>query len=104
YSYLQRLDATLTRIVDSLESRDSTTRVWIVSDHGNAGGFVEGEREQYLTPVSMRDAATRAGLTMRDSGTVTGQDEVAIVTIALASMINAYFPDLSKRRAFAVEA
>lgn len=104
YSYLRRLDSTLARVIDSLQAIDSTTQVWMVSDHGNAGGFPEGERESYLSPVSMRRAAQRAGLVFRDSGSVTAPNEVAIVTIALSSMINAYFPDLSQRRAFAVEA
>lgn len=104
YSYLTRLDATLARIVDSVQTVDSSTRVWMISDHGNSGGFEEGQTEDYLKPVSLSAAAKRAGLGIADSGTVTDSGSVAVVTIALASMINTYFPDLSRRRAFAHEA
>ncbi|MBL0173121.1 MAG: hypothetical protein IPP90_21020 [Gemmatimonadaceae bacterium] len=34
----------------------------------------------------------------RDTGTVLDSNDVSVVTIALASMVNLYFPDLSKRR------
>ncbi len=104
FPYLHQLDSVLSRITDSLMARDSLTEIWMVSDHGNSGGFKEGDNEYYLKPVSLEAAAKRAGLNFRDSGTVTDSNSVAVVTIALASMINSYFPDLSRRRSFANEA
>ncbi len=104
HPFLERLDAALTRALDALAARGIAPEVWLVSDHGNAGAFAEGEPESYLAPVSLDGAIARAGLVRRDTGTVTAPDEVAVVTIALASMVNVYFPDLARRRRFAEEA
>lgn len=101
--FLGDLDAMLERVMTTLESRGPPVDLWVVSDHGNVGAFAEGEAESYLTPVSMNAAIARAGLTRRDTGTVLDSNSVSVVTIALASMVNMYFPDLSRRRAFATE-
>jgi hypothetical protein len=103
YPFLVKVDAMIERVISTMESRGGPLEVWMVSDHGNTGGFAEGGAEQYLTPVSMNAAIKRAGLTRRDTGTVLGANDVADVTIALASMVDMYFPDLSKRRRFADE-
>lgn len=104
HPFLVQFDRMVTRVLDTLAARGVQPEVWLVSDHGNAGAFAEGDAESYLTPVSLDSAITRAGLVRRDTGTVTGANEVAVVTIALASMVNTYFPDLSRRRRFALEA
>ena len=103
HAFLGQLDAMIERVVSTLDARGDSVDVWMVSDHGNAGAFAEGQPESYLTPVSMDAAIRRTGLVRRDTGTVRDSNEVAIVTIALASMVNAYFPDLSRRRGFADE-
>jgi hypothetical protein len=103
FDFFVQLDAMIERVVSTLEARDGPVEVWMVSDHGNAGAFAEGHEESYLTPVSMNAAIARAGLVRQDTGTVSAANNVSVVTIALASMVNLYFPDLSKRRAFANE-
>ncbi len=104
HPFLVQIDSMLTRVLATLHSRGVQPELWLVSDHGNAGAFAEGEQESYLAPVSMDAAIERAGLVRRDTGTVTAPDEVAVVTIALASMVNMYFPELSHRRRVATEA
>lgn len=104
HPFLVQIDSMLTRVLTTLKARGVEPDIWLVSDHGNAGAFREGETESYLTPVSMDAAIDRAGLQRRDTGTVTAANEVAVVTIALASMINMYFPELSHRRRVATEA
>ncbi len=102
YPYLRRLDAMMTRVIDSLERRGGApVQHVIVSDHGNAGRFAEGATESYLTPVSLTRAFRAAKLVRRDTGALTAPNQAAVVTIALASMVNVYFADLSRRRAFA---
>jgi hypothetical protein len=103
HPFLEQLDGLITRVLAALAARDVHPEVWLVSDHGNAGAFVEGAAESYLTPVSLDGAIARAGLVRRDTGTVVAPDDVAVVTIALASMVNTWFPDLSRRRRFAEE-
>lgn len=104
YAFLVDLDAMIERVSTTLEARGGgPVDIWMVSDHGNVGGFREGSTESYVTPVSMNAAIARAGLVRRDSGTVRDSNEVSVVTIALASMVNMYFPDLSRRRRFADE-
>lgn len=103
YDFLVQLDAMIERVVTTLEARDGPIEVWMVSDHGNAGAFAEGGSESYLTAVSVNAAIKRAGLIRQDSGTVTEANHVSVVTIALASMVNMYFPDLSNRPLFAKE-
>jgi hypothetical protein len=104
HPFLVQIDSMLTRVMTELASRGAEPEVWLVSDHGNVGAFAEGEAESYVMPVSVDAAIRRAGLVRRDTGTVIAPNEVAVVTIALASMVNMYFPDLSKRRAVATEA
>ncbi|MBY0488757.1 MAG: hypothetical protein K2R93_02835, partial [Gemmatimonadaceae bacterium] len=102
FGYLRRLDAMMTRVIDSLERRGGApVHHVIVSDHGNAGRFVEGAAESYLTPVSLANAFRSAQLVRRDTGSLTAPNQAAVVTIALASMVNVYVADLSRRRAFA---
>jgi len=103
HPFLASLDAMLERVMTTLEATGRPVDLWLVSDHGNVGAFREGEAESYLTPVSMDAAIRRAGLVRRDTGTVTDSNAISVVTIALASMVNTYFPDLSRRRAFADE-
>lgn len=103
HAFLADVDAMIERVVPALEARGGPVDVWMVSDHGNAGAFAEGATESYLTPVSMNAAIRRAGLIRRDTGLVSDSNDVAVVTIALASMVNMYFPDLGRRRAFAEE-
>ncbi len=103
FAFLTDLDAMIERVAAQLASRGASVDIWMVSDHGNVGAFVEGRAESYVTPVSMNAAIRRAGLVRRDTGTVLDSSEVSVVTIALASMVNVYFPDLSKRRRFADE-
>ena len=103
HPFLIDLDAMIERVVSTLDARGDSVDVWMVSDHGNAGAFAEGSTESYLTPVSMDAAIRRAKLVRRDTGTVLDSGAVSVVTIALASMVNMYFPDLSRRRRFADE-
>lgn len=103
HPFLIQFDAMLERLIHTLETRGGPVDVWMVSDHGNVGSFREGESEAYMTPVSMNPAIKRAGLVARDTGTVLKDNEVANVTIALGSMVDMYFPDLSRRRRFADE-
>ncbi len=103
HPFLAQLDAMLERVMTTLEATGRPVDLWLVSDHGNVGAFPEGESESYLTPVSMDPAIRRAGLVRRDTGTVLDSNAVSVVTIALASMVNVYFPDLSRRRSFADE-
>ena len=98
HAYLVQLDAMIEHVVTALESRSGPVDVWLVSDHGNAGAFREGDPESYLGIVNIDRAIARAGLVRQDTGTVTDSSHVAVVTLALASMIDLYFPDLSKRR------
>ncbi len=104
WNYLARLDSTITRVLDTLATRGGAPDVWMVSDHGNAPGFVEGQRESYLTTYSLDDAIKRAGLVRADTGRLERDDEVAVVTIALATMVNVYFVDLERRRRLAESA
>lgn len=104
WPYLQRLDAMIGRVADALDARGTPVELWLVSDHGNAGGFVEGTREGYLTTVSLDAAIRHAGLVRRDSGRLERSTDVSVVTIALATMINVYFADLGRRRVFAKNA
>lgn len=105
HPYLQRLDAMMTRVADSLAARcGAPVRQFILSDHGNVGAFTEGRTEHRLTPVSLDAPLRRAGLVKRDTGQLTAANDVSIVTLALASMVNVYFADLGRRRAFANEA
>ena len=104
HPYLRRLDATMNRVLDSLERRGITVESWIVSDHGNAGAFVEGQPERRLVPVALDAAFRRANLVRRDSGQLSAPNQASVVTLALASMVNVYFADLGKRRAFATAA
>lgn len=102
HRYLTRLDAMMTRVSDSLAARgDTAVRQFIVSDHGNAGAFREGQPERRLTPVSLDAALRHAGLVHRDTGRLARVNEVSVVTLALASMVNVYFADLQRRRTFA---
>ncbi|WP_461414425.1 hypothetical protein [Gemmatimonas sp.] len=102
HAYLRRLDAMLSRVADSLTARGGTpVRQFILSDHGNVGAFAEGAPERRLTPVSLDAALRSAALVRRDTGRLARPNEVSIVTLALASMVNVYFADLGKRRAFA---
>ena len=98
HAFLVQVDAMIERTITTLEARGGPVDVWMVSDHGNAGAFREGETESYLSVVSLSAAIKRAGLVRRDSGSVTALNEVAVVTIALASMVDLYLPDLSRRR------
>ena len=59
--YLERVDAMIGRVADSLDARGTPAEMWLVSDHGNAGAFAEGEAERYLTSVSLATAVQRAG-------------------------------------------
>ena len=104
WPYLARFDAMINRVADSLDARGTPADIWLVSDHGNSGGFREGAPERYLTPVSLDNAIRRAGLVRRDTGRLTQPNQVANVTIALASMVNFYFADLGRRRALATQA
>jgi hypothetical protein len=99
--YLARVDSMLNRVVDSLEARGTPVDLWLLSDHGNGGGFAEHERERELSLVSLDGAIRRAGLVRRDTGRIEAANEVAVATIALATMANVYFADLSRRRGFA---
>lgn len=101
HAYLRRLDAMMSRTIDSLARRGMVVDSWIVSDHGNAGAFVEGQPERRLTPVSLDAAFRAARLVRRDTGRLSAANEVSVVTLALASMVNVYFADLSRRRLFA---
>ena len=102
HRYLRRLDAMMARVADSLAQRGGLpVRQVIVSDHGNAGAFVEGAAERRLTPVSFAQAMRAAGLVARDTGRLERANEVSIVTLALASMVNVSFVDLGRRRDFA---
>ncbi len=103
HRFLADLDGMLERVMTALEATGRPVDLWLVSDHGNVGAFTEGATESYLTPVSMDAAIRRAGLVRRDTGTVVDSNAVSVVTIALASMVNLYFPDLARRRAFADE-
>ncbi len=104
HPFLVQIDSMLTGVLATLKSRGVEPELWLVSDHGNAGAFEEGDTESYLTWVSMDAAIERAGLIRRDTGTVTAPNEVAVVTIALACMVNLYFPELKHRRRVASEA
>ncbi len=101
WNYLTRLDSTVNRVLDTLATRGNAPEVWMVSDHGNASGFVEGGKERYLTTYSLDAAIRTAGLIRADTGRLVRDDQVAVVTIALATMVNVYFADLEKRRALA---
>ncbi len=101
WNYLSRLDSTMNRVLDTLAARENPPDVWIVTDHGNTPGFVEGENESYLAIYSLDAAIRRAGLVRADTGRLKGDNQVAVVTIALASMVNVYFADLEKRRKLA---
>ena len=102
HRYLRRLDAMMRRVTDSLAARGrAPVRQFILSDHGNVGAFREGAPERRLTPVSFDETVRRAGLVKRDTGQLTQPNQVSIVTLALASMVNVYFADLGKRRDFA---
>lgn len=102
HAYLRRLDAMMSRVTDSLAARTGApVRQFMLSDHGNVGAFAEGAPERRLTPVSLDAALRSAALVRRDTGRLTRPNEVSIVTLALASMVNVYFADLDKRRAFA---
>jgi hypothetical protein len=102
FGYLRRLDAMMSRVIDSLDHRGGApVHHVIVSDHGNAGRFAEGAAESYLTPVSLTKAFRTARLVRRDTGALTAPNQAAVVTIALASMVNVYFADLARRRTFA---
>jgi hypothetical protein len=104
WNYLTRLDSTVNRVVDTLSARGEAPDVWMVSDHGNAPGFVEGGRERYLDTFSLDAAIRNAGLVRADTGRLVHDDQVAVVTIALATMVNVYFADLEKRRLLAQSA
>lgn len=102
YRYLTRLDAMMGRVTDSLTARGGTpVRQVLLSDHGNVGAFREGAPERRLTPVSLDATLRTAGLVRRDTGQLVQRNEVSIVTLALASMVNVYFVDLERRRDFA---
>lgn len=101
WNYLARLDSTINRVVDTLAARGNKPEVWMVSDHGNGAAFVEGSAEKYLATFSLNDAIQRAGLSRVDTGRLVKDDQVAVVTIALATMVNVYFHDLEKRRTLA---
>ena len=104
WPYLRQFDAMLDRVMDSLAARGPPAELWLVSDHGNAGAFAEGSREAPLSAVSLDASVRRAGLVKRDTGVLDRADQVSVVTLALASMVNVYFADLGRRRAFAVAA
>jgi hypothetical protein len=102
HGYLRTLDARINRVTDSLAARGGTpVRQFIVSDHGNVGAFAEGAPERRLTPVSFDAVIRKAGLIRRDTGRLVRDNEVSIVTLALASMVNLSFANLDRRRDFA---
>lgn len=101
WPYVERFDAMIGRVADSLAARGTPADMWLVSDHGNAGGFVEGARERDLTTVSLDAAIRRAGLVPSDTGRLERSNQISVVTMALATMVNVYFADLARRRAFA---
>lgn len=102
HRYLTRLDAMMARVTDSLAARaGAPVRQILLSDHGNVGAFREGAPERRLTPVSFDAALRSAGLVRRDTGRLVRPNEVSIVTLALASMVNLHFVDLDRRRDFA---
>jgi hypothetical protein len=105
YRYLKRLDAMMSRVADSLAVRGGApVHQFILSDHGNVGAFREGLPERRLTPVSLDATIRAAGLVKRDTGRMVRANEVSVVTLALASMVNLYFADLERRRGFAEQA
>ncbi len=102
HPYLRRLDAMMSRVLDSLATRGGVpVHSWIISDHGNAGAFAEGKPERRLKPVSLDATLRTAGLVRQDTGSLTRSNSVSIVTLALASMIDVYFADLGRRRSMA---
>jgi hypothetical protein len=101
WPYMARLDSMIERVADSLDARGTPVEISLVSDHGNAGSFREGTKESYLIPVSFDGAVRRAGLVRVHSSRLERSNQVSIVTIALATMTNFYFADLSRRRGLA---
>lgn len=104
WPYLAAIDSLIERVADSLDARGTPAELWLLSDHGNAGGFREGQPETFLTEVSLDAAIRRAGLSRVDTARLERPDQVSVVTIALATMFSVYFADLSRRRDLAVSA
>lgn len=104
HPYLARLDAAIERIRVHFAARGDALAIWLVSDHGNAGGFREGERERPLELTTLLPAARAAGLTMVSRGELTRAHQIASPVLALGSVAGVYFADLSRRRSFALAA
>ena len=103
YPLLVRLNAAMERILEHYRAAGVAVDAWIVSDHGNVGRFKEGEAEEVLLTTNL-DAALMASNLVLVDGAVTRPNEVAIPIMALGSMGNVYFKDLSRRRLFATNA
>jgi hypothetical protein len=102
YPLLVELDETILRIEEKYRKEGKPIEIWLVSDHGNIGAFLEGAEETYLQTFSLRNSAAQAGLTIVE-GKLTQAHEISIPVMALGNMANVYFKDLTYRRSFALQ-
>lgn len=103
YPLLQKISDKIEAILIEEKQKYPDLQAWIVSDHGNVGSFAEGLAESYLTPVTLTNAAKRAGLEFSDKK-LTKPNQIAMPIMALGNLGNVYFKDLSHRRDFALQA
>ncbi len=104
YPFLEKLSHLIDRIAQSYILEKKPTEIFLVSDHGNVGAFLEGEpNEPYLTSVTLEKVAVAAGLRIRPHNLENAND-IAIPLMALGNYAPVYFKDLNRRRAFAVAA
>ena len=98
---LSQISALVDRVSDHYAKSGTPIEMWIISDHGNVGKFHEGEKEPLLDNVVLDDAVSRSGLELVETGSLTKPNQISMPILALGSMGNVYFKDLSRRREFA---
>ena len=104
YPLLARLDQVIRKTKANYRAKGIAVETWMISDHGNVGAFQEGESERYLTEVELKSTAKRLGLRVIEAGKLSASNDIAIPVLALGSMGNVYFKDLSRRHTFAAAA
>jgi hypothetical protein len=99
FPLLEKVSATVEKVLSMHKAKGIKVSAWIVSDHGNEGIFAEGKEEKFLEPIDLNPIAAEAGLQITDK--LEKSNQIAVPVLALANVANVYFKDLIHRRNFA---
>jgi hypothetical protein len=91
YPVLKDVDVGLSRLINTLNERNEDYEIFLVSDHGNVGNFVEGSEETALTPINIEEFLNNSEFQLVDKITKSG--DIAIPRLALGTWAPVYFYD-----------